>query len=43
MLDRKRYSVSEVGYQIGYFNLSHFSKAFYTEFGINSKTYTSNC
>lgn len=29
------YSVAEVGYQLGYSNLSHFSKAFKQEFGFN--------
>ena len=42
MLDSKKYSVSEVGYQTGYSNLSHFSKAFKKEFGINPKTYLSS-
>ncbi len=39
LLDSKKYSVSEVGYQIGYSNLSHFTKAFNKEFNINPKSY----
>ena len=39
LLDSKKYAVSEVGYQIGYSNLSHFSKAFKKEFGVNPKSY----
>ena len=42
MLDSKKYSVSEVGYKIGYSNLSHFTKAFQKEFGINPKSYQSS-
>ncbi len=40
-LESRKYSVSEVGYKAGYSNLSHFTKAFYKEFGINPKTYLS--
>ncbi|MGD8780894.1 MAG: AraC family transcriptional regulator [Ignavibacteria bacterium] len=39
LLDSKKYSVSEVGYQVGYSNLSHFTEAFKNEFGINPKAY----
>ena len=39
LLDSKNYSVSEVGYKIGYSNLSHFTKAFFNEFGIKPKSY----
>ncbi len=42
LLDTKKYSVSEVGYELGYSNLSHFSKAFNKEFKINPKTYLLN-
>lgn len=42
LFDTKKYSVSEVGYQIGYSNLSHFTKAFKDEFGINPKRYLNN-
>ncbi len=42
MLDTKKYTVSEVGYDLGYSNLSHFSKAFYKEFCINPKSYLSS-
>lgn len=39
MLASKKLSVSEVGYRLGYSNLSHFTKAFYKQFGINPKAY----
>ncbi len=39
LLDTKKYSVSEVGYTTGYSNLSHFTKAFHKEYGINPKAY----
>lgn len=32
-------SVSEIGYRLGYSNLTHFSKAFYNEFNINPSDY----
>lgn len=32
-------SVSEIGYKLGYSNLSHFSKAFFNEFNINPSDY----
>ncbi|ALO16794.1 Regulatory protein PchR [Salinivirga cyanobacteriivorans] len=41
MLKSKKYSVSEVGYELGYSNLSHFTKAFKNQFGVNPKTYAS--
>ena len=41
MLATNKYSVSEVGYELGYTNLSHFSKAFRKQFGINPKSYSS--
>ncbi len=41
MLGTKKYSISEVGYDLGYANLSHFSKAFRNEFGVNPKAYLS--
>lgn len=34
------YSVSEVGYKLGFTNLSHFSKLFKEHFGMNPKLYT---
>lgn len=42
MLNTKKYTISEVGYDLGYTNLSHFSKAFYNEFGVNPKTHLSS-
>ena len=39
LLDSGRYSVSEVGYKIGYSNLSHFTDAFKKQFGLNPKAY----
>ena len=41
LLETKKYSVSEVGYQLGYSNLSHFSKAFKNKFGITPKAFLS--
>lgn len=40
MLLTRKYTVSEVGYDLGYSNLSHFTKAFYNAFGINPKEFT---
>lgn len=42
MLETKKYTISEIGYDLGYANLSHFSKAFHNEFGINPKAYLSS-
>lgn len=42
MLNTKKYTISEIGYDLGYANLSHFSKAFHKEFGINPKAYLSS-
>lgn len=42
MLAGKKYSVSEVGYQLGYSNMSHFTKAFNRQFGINPKDFLSS-
>lgn len=39
LFDTKKYSVSEVGYKLAYSNLSHFTKAFRNEFGLNPKQY----
>lgn len=39
MLATNKYSVSEIGYELGYTNLSHFSKAFHKQFGINPKSF----
>ena len=39
MLETRKYTISEIGYDLGYANLSHFSKAFHKEFGINPKAY----
>jgi AraC-like DNA-binding protein len=40
MLKTRKYSVSEVGYALGYSNLSHFGRAFKKQFGTNPKSYT---
>ena len=39
MIETKQFSVSEVGYHIGYTNLSHFTTAFKKQVGINPKQY----
>lgn len=39
MLDTLKYSVSEVGYRVGYSNLSHFTEVFRKEFQVNPKNY----
>jgi len=39
LLETKRYSVSEVGYNVGYSNLSHFTEKFRSHFGINPKAF----
>jgi len=39
MIETKQYSISEVGYHIGYTNLSHFTAAFKKQVGINPKQY----
>lgn len=38
MLRTKKYSVSEVGHQVGYSNLSHFTEQFKNQFGITPKS-----
>jgi AraC-like DNA-binding protein len=40
MLKEKRLTVSEVGYQLGFTNLSHFSKVFEEHLGIKPKRYS---
>ncbi len=40
LLQKKKYSVSEVGYAMGFTNLSHFSKVFKAHIGVNPKQYT---
>lgn len=42
MLRSKKYSVSEVGYELGYSNLSHFTRAFRKQFGVNPKSFCSS-
>lgn len=42
LLESRQYAVSEVGYQLGYSNLSHFSKAFYKHFQITPKAFQSS-
>ncbi len=39
MLSTKKYSVSEVGYMVGYSNLSHFTEKFKEYFGITPKSF----
>lgn len=39
MLSTESCSVSEVGYSLGYSNLSHFTKIFRNQFGINPKSF----
>lgn len=39
LLQEKKYSVSEVGYRLGFTNLSHFSKLFKEHMGMNPKQY----
>lgn len=39
LLSSETQSVSEIGYKLGYSNLSHFSKAFFNEFNINPSDY----
>ncbi|SHF61780.1 helix-turn-helix domain-containing protein [Chryseobacterium sp. OV279] len=39
LLKGKKYSVSEVGYKLGFTNLSHFSKIFKEHMGMNPKQY----
>lgn len=41
LLRQGDYSVSEVGYRLGFTNLSHFSRLFYSHYGVRPKTYTS--
>ncbi|MBE9509416.1 MAG: helix-turn-helix transcriptional regulator [Bacteroidetes bacterium] len=41
MLQSKKFSVSEIGYELGYTNLSHFTKAFRNQFGVNPKSFSS--
>lgn len=39
MLSTKKYNISEVGYILGYTNLSHFSESFRKHFQINPRTF----
>lgn len=39
MLESQQYNVSEVGYELGYSNLSHFSEAFRKHHGMNPKAF----
>lgn len=41
LLKQVGHSVSEVGYQLGFNNLSHFSKLFERQYGVTPKKYTS--
>ena len=42
LLETRKYSVSEVGYNVGYSNLSHFTENFKKHFGINPKAFLSS-
>lgn len=42
LLASGKYSVSEVGYKVGYSNLSHFSEVFYKIFNMTPKSYLSS-
>jgi len=42
LLKEERLSVSEVGYQLGFTNLSHFSKVFKEHIGMKPKQYSRN-
>ncbi|MCD4772213.1 MAG: helix-turn-helix transcriptional regulator [Bacteroidales bacterium] len=42
LLETKKYSVSEVGYKVGYSNLSHFTEKFKKHFSINPKAFISS-
>ncbi len=42
LFESKNYSVSEVGYMLGYSNLSHFTKAFKNHFLVTPKSYLRN-
>jgi AraC-like DNA-binding protein len=42
LLKEKRMTVSEVGYQLGFTNLSHFSRVFEQHMGIKPKKYSTN-
>jgi AraC-like DNA-binding protein len=40
LLNEKRLTVSEVGYQLGFTNLSHFSRVFEQHIGMKPKKYS---
>jgi AraC-like DNA-binding protein len=40
LLKQGRHSVSEVGYKLGFSNLSHFSRVFEKQYGLNPKRYS---
>ena len=40
LLKEKKYSVSEVGYKLGFTNLGHFSRIFKQHIGMNPKQYS---
>lgn len=42
LLETRQYSVSEVGYKIGYSNLSHFARAFQNQFMLKPEEYLSS-
>jgi AraC-like DNA-binding protein len=41
LLKQGRHSVGEVGYELGFSNLSHFSRVFERQYGLNPKRYSS--
>jgi len=43
LLSSGMYSVSDVGYKLGYSNISHFARAFYNEHQIKPNNYISHC
>lgn len=42
LLNSKKYSVSEVGYMVGYSNMTHFAKAFKKYYKVNPGEYLKN-
>jgi len=40
LLKQSAYSVSEVGFQLGFSNLSHFSRLFQRHYGVTPKKYS---
>ncbi|WP_369126335.1 helix-turn-helix domain-containing protein [Chitinophaga pinensis] len=42
LLNTKKYTVSEVGYMVGYSNMTHFAKAFRKYYKVNPGEYLKN-